>query len=156
MSDTTDTANATSTTDARREPYDWQLQVDARDAHTIADFWVAALGYELEDNTSFIEDLLSKGAVPAEETFRRPDGVLSFKGFEAIRGGGRRILFHTVPEEKTVKNRWHLDVNVGRDRMHSEAERLVGLGATLLREIEDPGGHWIAMLDPEGNEFDLQ
>jgi hypothetical protein len=32
----------------------------------------------------------------------------------------------------------------------------VALEATLVREIEDPGGHWIAMLDPEGNEFDIQ
>ncbi|GAB3919847.1 hypothetical protein GCM10011575_36210 [Microlunatus endophyticus] len=132
------------------------MQVDARDAHIIADFWIAALGYELEDNTAFVEDLVRKGVVPAEQTFRRPDGVLSFTGFEAIRGGGPRILFHTVPEEKSIKNRLHLDINVGKDRMHGEAERLVGLGATLLREIEDPSGHWIAMLDPEGNEFDLQ
>ncbi|MBO0811268.1 MAG: hypothetical protein J2P23_04390 [Microlunatus sp.] len=146
----------TNTTGAPSASYDWQLQVDARDAHTIADFWVAALGYELEDNTAFVEDLLSKGAVPADETFRRPDGVLSFKGFEAIRGAGPRILFHTVPEEKTVKNRLHLDINVGKDKLHSEAERLVGLGATQVREVEDPSGHWITLTDPEGNEFDLQ
>ena len=143
-------------TGAVKGSYDWQLQVDARDAHTLADFWIAALGYQLEDNTPFIEDLLKKGVVTDAETFRRPDGVLSFKGFEAIHGAGPRILFHTVAEPKTVKNRLHLDVNVGKDRMHGEAERLVALGATLLGEIEDPGGHWIAMTDPEGNEFDLQ
>lgn len=146
----------TDTAGAPPEAYDWQLQVDARDAHTIADFWIAALGYQLEDNTAFVEDLLSKGVVSAEETFRRPDGVLSFKGFEAIRGSGPRILFHTVPEEKTVKNRLHLDINVGRDKLHSEAARLVALGATQVREVEDPSGHWITMTDPEGNEFDLQ
>ncbi|QGN34077.1 VOC family protein [Microlunatus sp. Gsoil 973] len=139
-----------------RGPYDWQLQVDARDAHTLADFWIQALGYELEDNTAFIEGLLQHGAAPEELTFRRPDGILSWKGFEAIRGAGRRILFHTVPEEKTVKNRWHVDINVGEARMHAEAERLVALGATQVREIAEPGGHWIAMLDPEGNEFDIQ
>ena len=139
-----------------REPYDWQLQVDARDAHTIADFWIAALGYELEDNTAFVEDMVSEGIADEELTYRRPDGVLSWKGFEAIRGSGRRILFHTVPEEKTIKNRLHLDVTVGEDRLHSEAQRLVGLGATQVREIEEPGGHWIMLTDPEGNEFDLQ
>lgn len=153
MTDLTDTTPATG---AAREPYDWQLQVDARDAHTIADFWIAALGYELEDNTAFIERLIEQGGAPEELTYRRPDGVLSWKGFEAIRGGGRRILFHTVPEEKTVKNRIHPDVNVGRDRLHSEAERLIGLGATLVREVEDPSGHWITLTDPEGNEFCIQ
>lgn len=139
-----------------REPYDWQLQVDARDAHTLADFWIAALGYELEDNTSFVEDMVSKGIAAEEQTFRRPDGVLSWKGFEAIRGGGRRILFHSVPEEKTIKNRWHIDVNVGKERLHSEAQRLIGLGAIQLREVEEPGGHWITLQDPEGNEFCIQ
>jgi hypothetical protein len=139
-----------------RQPADWQLAVDARDAHTLADFWIEALGYQLEDNTGFIEDLVDKGVAPASLTHRRPDGVLSWAGLEAIRGAGRRILFHTVPEPKTVKNRWHIDVTVGKDRMHAEAERLVGLGATLVREVQEPGGHFLVMQDPEGNEFCLQ
>lgn len=138
------------------EPYDWQLQVDARDAHTIADFWIQALGYELEDNTAFVEDMVTKGIAPEGATFRRPDGVLSWKGFEAIRGGGRRILFHTVPEEKTIKNRWHIDINVGKERLHAEAQRLIAFGASQLREVEDPSGHWITLQDPEGNEFCIQ
>jgi predicted enzyme related to lactoylglutathione lyase len=40
--------------------------------------------------------------------------------------------------------------------MHAEAERLTGLGATLLREVQEPGGHFLVMQDPEGNEFCLQ
>jgi hypothetical protein len=32
---------------------------------------------------------------------------------------------------------------------------LVALGATQVAEFDEPEGHWITMLDPEGNEFCL-
>jgi hypothetical protein len=32
-------------------------------------------------------------------------------------------------------------------------DRLVALGATRVREHNDQTGHWVVMLDPEGNEF---
>ena len=31
----------------------------------------------------------------------------------------------------------------------------VALGATLVREFDEPEGRWITLLDPEGNEFCL-
>lgn len=37
-----------------------------------------------------------------------------------------RLFFQRVPEGKSAKNRVHLDVNVGRDRVRAEVERLVG------------------------------
>lgn len=134
----------------------WQLAADAADPHTLADFWAAALHYEIEDNTEMIDQLIAAGHAPEAITVVRPDGIRSFREFEAIRGDDRRILFHAVPEPKTVKNRWHIDLNVGKDQMQAEAERLVGLGATQLREVEEPGGHFILMADPEGNEFCVQ
>ena len=57
-----------------------------------------------------------------------------------------------MPEGKTAKNRVHLDVNAGLDAV----DRLVGLGATKVREFDDGKGHWVTMLDPEGNEFCVQ
>jgi hypothetical protein len=79
-------------------------------------------------------------------------------------GAGPRLLFQKVPEAKTAKNRVHLDVNVGaglrgadrRAAVRQRAEELVSLGATRLGEAEGFGSFWITMLDPEGNEFDLQ
>ena len=35
-------------------------------------------------------------------------------------------------------------------------ERLAGLGARVVREFKERGGAWVAMTDPEGNEFDVQ
>ncbi|SDM43688.1 hypothetical protein SAMN04488074_121102 [Lentzea albidocapillata subsp. violacea] len=54
-----------------------------------------------------------------------------------------------MPEGKTAKNRVHLDIRPGLDAV----ARLVSLGATRVREHNDQTGHWVVMLDPEGNEF---
>lgn len=77
-------------------------------------------------------------------------------------GAGPRILFHRVPEAKTVKNRLHLDVFVaprGGDReanwpaVDTEVDRLVGLGASMVRRVSDDDQCFVVMTDPEGNEF---
>jgi hypothetical protein len=73
-------------------------------------------------------------------------------------GSGPRIFFQRVPEEKRTKNRVHLDVAVGPERIDTEAERLARLGATRIDTIEESYGpfpveRWIVMQDPEGNEF---
>jgi hypothetical protein len=62
------------------------------------------------------------------------------------------LLFLAVPEGKTVKNRVHLDVRA-TTTMREEVERLVGLGATVERVVEEDLGVWTVMRDPEGNEF---
>lgn len=55
-----------------------------------------------------------------------------------------------------MKNRLHLDVHAGPERREAEVERLVGLGATVLREVAEQGGAWTVLSDPEGNEFCVQ
>ena len=64
-----------------------------------------------------------------------------------------RLLFQQVPEEKTVKNRVHLDLRVGGQGREAEVERLVGLGASRLWDGRQGPQTWVTMADPEGNEF---
>ncbi len=81
-------------------------------------------------------------------------------------GVGPRIFFQRVPEGKVVKNRVHLDLNVGgprsaphderRRRVDAEVARLVQLGARQSRTVQERGEYFINMFDPEGNEFDVQ
>ena len=80
-------------------------------------------------------------------------------------GVGPRLFFHPVPEGKLVKNRVHLDIDVTegrgvdveirRQQLDAEAERLVALGATVNRVVHTEGSaaYGITMFDPEGNEF---
>lgn len=145
-------------------PVHWKLVIDAADPHAQADFWSAALGYTVEDNSALIEQLLTIGALPAEATLDF-HGRPSFRDLIAVRhpddpydtergtGLGRRILFQRVPEPKTGKNRLHLDLHPGEGRRAGEVERLSELGAKVLRDVQEPSGAWVVMADPEGNEF---
>jgi catechol 2,3-dioxygenase-like lactoylglutathione lyase family enzyme len=60
----------------------------------------------------------------------------------------RYWVFAPVPEEKTVKNRWHWDVTLDADGPSA----LVDRGARVLREPDEEVRWWV-LADPEGNEF---
>jgi len=62
-------------------------------------------------------------------------------------------LFQLVPEKKTVKNRWHLDVRVGEENIESEVAKLTARGATFLHKSSQGPHWWVTMTDPKGNEF---
>jgi predicted enzyme related to lactoylglutathione lyase len=109
----------------------YALSVDCADAEKVAGFWSAALGRPV-----------------------RPGAAAGSAAVEPGEGAGPLMLFHQVPEPKTVKNRWHLDLVT--TETEAETRRLLGLGATVLRVFEENGRHqWTTLADPEGNEFDL-
>ncbi|MFJ9621254.1 VOC family protein [Streptomyces sp. NPDC101181] len=144
----------------------WKLVIDSADPHAQAGFWAEALGYLVEDNSALVEQLLAAGAVP-EAITTRAHGRRAWLDLAAARhpddpheehsgtGLGRRLLFQRVPEPKTVKNRLHIDVHSEPGRRDAEAERLTGLGARTLRTVDEQGGSWLVLADPEGNEFCL-
>jgi hypothetical protein len=64
------------------------------------------------------------------------------------------LLFITVPDAKTVKNRVHLDLRPADRTREQETERILALGASQRADRRRPdGGGWITLADPEGNEF---
>lgn len=140
---------------------DLQIAFDCSDPIRLAAFWAAALGYIVQpppDGYERWEDFLSEAGIPQEQWGDRYAIV-------DPEGKGPRVFFQRVPEGKTAKNRVHLDVSVatrevgGEERaarLQAEAQRLVDQGATLVRSYEEMGERWITLLDPEGNEFDLQ
>ncbi|WP_028812422.1 VOC family protein [Streptomyces flavidovirens] len=142
----------------------WKLVVDANDPHPQADFWAAALGYEVENNSALIERLIGFGAVPQAAAVES-HGRRAWRDLVAVRhpddpydedsgaGLGRRILFQRVPERKTVKNRLHIDVHSEPGTREAEVARLETLGAAVARRVKESGGEWVVMTDPEGNEF---
>jgi hypothetical protein len=139
-----------------------QVTFDCADPGRLASFWAAVLGYKLQDPpegyATWLE-FLTALSIP-ENQWNRASAIVDPEG------RGPRIYFQQVPEPKVVKNRVHLDVNVGggagtplaerRTFVDAEVERLCGLGATKLRPYEEHGEYWVVMQDPEGNEFCLQ
>jgi predicted enzyme related to lactoylglutathione lyase len=56
-------------------------------------------------------------------------------------------------ENKTAKNRLHIDLHGPAGKRDTEVERLQALGARIHSQVKEPGGEWVVMTDPEGNEF---
>ncbi|WP_424861464.1 VOC family protein [Streptomyces sp. MMS24-I29] len=143
----------------------WKLVIDSVNASALADFWAAALEYEVEDPSALVERLLAAGRID-ENAIVEHCGRRTFRGYAAIRhpedpfdetsgvGRGRRLLFQDVPEGKSGKNRLHIDVHGEPGGLDALVARLEGLGATRVQEVDKgPAGRWWLMRDPEGNEF---
>ncbi|HET9648941.1 MAG TPA: VOC family protein [Microlunatus sp.] len=68
--------------------------------------------------------------------------------------GGTRLLFIAVPDEKSVKNRLHLDLRPTEGTRDEELQRLLAAGAQVFDDLRRPDGlGWVVLTDPEGNEF---
>lgn len=104
------------------------MTIDSSDAYALGTFWSEVLGLPLhEDDKPGDEEALIEGA---------------------------GLLFVTVPEPKTQKNRIHLDLQPQDRTREEEIERLLTLGATLADDHRRPDGTgWAVLTDPEGNEF---
>ena len=108
------------------------ISFDAHNAAELAHFWADALHRTVNDGAT--EDFASIAA----DTDSRLGPVL---------------MFHKVPEGKTLKNRVHFDLEAAE--VLTEADRLTSLGAKQIRSLAENNNRWISFLDPEGNEFDL-
>jgi hypothetical protein len=101
------------------------VSFDAADARALAGFWAAALGSDVDEDST------------TDKAF-----------VEAAGWGGPNIWFNPVPEPKTAKTRVHFDLRAPGP-VADEVVRLERLGATVLERHD----HHIVMRDPEGNEF---
>jgi hypothetical protein len=108
------------------------LCIDCHEPSGLARFWEDALGWRRtheEDDEVVLEP-------PAGSP---EDGVVP------------DLLFLRVLEDKTLKNRLHLDLRP--QDQSAEVERLIGLGARHVSIGQAPDVSWIVLADPEGNEF---
>ena len=140
-----------------------QVTFDCARPDALAGFWCEVLGYRMQDPPGDFDtwdEALDAWGVPPDERDSRSACV------PPAGQDGPRLFFQRVPESKTAKNRVHLDVRVapglhGDARMAAlaaAADRLAGLGATVVRRAEpEPPMEtgFIVMTDPEGNEFCL-
>jgi len=139
-----------------------QIVFDCADPERLSRFWAAALHYRLQDPPPGFDNWpawLKAQGIPESE-WNSASAVVDPDG------RGPRLYFQRVPEGKVVKNRVHLDLNVGgprdtpleerRRRVDPEVDRLVQLGARKSGAMAERGEYWVNMFDPEGNEFDIQ
>ncbi|MFJ5548823.1 MULTISPECIES: VOC family protein [unclassified Streptomyces] len=108
------------------------INFDARDPYRLAEFWAAVTGYALDPTEKGDPEVLLDPQQP----------------------GAPGILFCQVPEEKSGKNRVHLDIQPPTGTRDEEVARLLELGARIEDDRRTSEGMgWVVMSDPEGNEF---
>jgi hypothetical protein len=149
----------------------FQLTIDCRDPARLVRFWCVALDYvpapPPPGHDSWNAWYRSVG-VPEEDL--APDGEEIDRVVDPA-GLGPKIWFQLVPEPKTVKNRLHLDLDIGwasdgarlplterTERVRAKADELIRAGATELRTQDDAewDRYYVVLADPEGNEFCLR
>jgi predicted enzyme related to lactoylglutathione lyase len=107
------------------------ISIAALDPRRVAEFWCAALGWEMRNLDSTGADIGPAGS------------------------SWPTIEFGRVTEKKTVKNRLHLDLRADGSTQTDELRRLLDLGAQLVDVGQKPESTWVVLGDPEGNEFCL-
>ena len=109
----------------------YELCIDSSDPRRLAEFWAAVLNWRIE-----IDDDDDDEVAVVDPEDKAP-----------------LLLFVTVPEAKTVKNRLHIDVSPEPGKQDEEVERILALGATHADVGQGPDVSWVVLADPEGNEF---
>jgi catechol 2,3-dioxygenase-like lactoylglutathione lyase family enzyme len=100
--------------------------INCADLDAMTDFWCAALA--LEPN------------------HREPGDR-----FRVLRGEHVNLSLQVARTPVTARDQMHLDLY--SDEVDAEVERLRGLGAELVRRVDEPDDTYVVLLDPEGNEF---
>ncbi|CAN5688138.1 hypothetical protein BH18ACT15_BH18ACT15_10290 [soil metagenome] len=108
------------------------LVIDSHDCPALARFWAETLGWRVtyeDDHQSVVEP--PEGSVELDVV---PD-----------------LLFVKVLDDKTTKNRLHLDLRP--TDQGATVERLLALGARPAEVGQSDDVRWTVLADPEENEF---
>jgi len=108
------------------------LCIDSNDPDELATFWTDVLGWRRTYDTD--HEVVLEPPKGSPEDGVAPD-----------------LLFLRVPEEKSVKNRLHIDLRP--DDQEAEVRRVEGLGARRVSVGQGADATWVVLADPEGNEF---
>jgi hypothetical protein len=108
-----------------------QWTLDVSDVERMAEFWAAALGYDIDDDGQHLRPPI--GA---------PVGALT-------------VWLQPHADHKTAKNRDHPDLCAANGDVDAEVQRLLALGATRADVGQTGAEGFTVLADPEGNEFCL-
>src|SRR5690606_21059671 len=129
----------------------WKLVVDSRNAPAIADFWAAALGYEVEDPGTLIDQLLAGGQLPEAAVIEHRDRK-NFRGFAAIRHPDDP--FDEVSGIGRGRSRLVQELVAGEEGRRGVLKRRATLRARWEHK-NDNGPHcfWLVVQAPAGMEW---
>ena len=100
--------------------------INCADLELMTSFWSQALG------------LVPSSLAPNDE-------------FRVLRGQQVNVSLQLAKTPVTARDQMHLDLYT--DDQAGEVDRLVRIGAKVVRHNRDPEDDYVVMTDPEGNEF---
>ena len=100
--------------------------INCADMERMTQFWSAALGLE-------------------------PSSTGSDDDFRVLRGDRVNVSLQLADTPVSCRDQMHFDLYATDQAAH--VERLIRLGATLVRHNDDPADDYVVMADPEGNLF---
>jgi predicted enzyme related to lactoylglutathione lyase len=110
------------------------ITVDSARPYALAQFWGQVIGWQEDPDDPNLPD-------QDEALLLAPDFPVG-------------LLFVSVPEGKSGKNRLHLDLQPQDRTRDEEVTRVLALGASMRDDCRRPDGRgWAVLADPEGNEF---
>lgn len=111
----------------------WQaICIDSTDPVPLAHWWAELLGWRITEEDD--DEVVLEPPADSPEDGVSPD-----------------ILVLRVPEEKTVKDRIHIDLRP--DDQAAEVARAEALGARRIDIGQSESDTWVVLADPQGNEF---
>lgn len=108
------------------------VSYDCADAVAVGEFWSRLLDRPLDEGAS---------------------GDFASIGLGAGAPTGAIWMFHRVPEDKSAKNRVHVDLI--SESLEKSVAQALEYGARRLGDFDEGGFQWTTLADPEGNEFDI-
>jgi catechol 2,3-dioxygenase-like lactoylglutathione lyase family enzyme len=102
----------------------WGAVINCADIDTMSDFWSATLGISV---------------LRGDDQFR------------VLHGEHGIVALQRADDPVTYRDQMHFDVYCPFDDRDAEVDRIVGLGATYVRESNDADDPYVVLADPEGN-----
>jgi catechol 2,3-dioxygenase-like lactoylglutathione lyase family enzyme len=103
----------------------WSAVINCADIDRMTEFWSAVLGLE-----------------------RHP---ASGDTFRVLRGKHGNVALQLADDPVTYRDQVHFDVYVPAAERDDEVARIIGLGATHVRDSDEPEDPFVVLADPEGN-----
>ena len=105
----------------------WSMVINCADIDRMTEFWCAVLGLEVLPRS--------------DERFR------------VLRGAHGNVALQVADDPVTYRHQMHVDVYCAAADRDAECRRVLELGATHVRDSEDPDDAFVVFADPEGNQF---
>jgi catechol 2,3-dioxygenase-like lactoylglutathione lyase family enzyme len=103
------------------------MVINVADADRMSEFWCGVLGLTPHPRSS--------------------------EQFRVLIGEHGNVALQVADDPVTYRHQMHVDVYYEGDDVNGEVERVKALGATWVRDSDDPDDPFIVFADPEGNLF---